>query len=606
MVKTRSFSRLEFVPQYRKRPPFREPRQVRGFDTETREGRAFLITSSTGEVCWSEDLNELLTFLSRFSLRSSLNFFYNLQYDAQSLFAYLSRDELSPLYYLGKMFYKDWKIFYVPRKFLSLQRKSHTVRFYDLYQFFNMSLEKASSKYLGEHKLELDVKQFSDPDYISTHLEEIEAYCLQDARLLEYLGRYFQKLCLEAGVDFNRPISPASVSERHFKQSSDLPIIENRNAQASALRTYYGGRFEVMRRGYIPKAYSFDINSAYPAVMSQLMNLNKGTWEIGYKDDITYEYGFVRAFVTLDDPYLCPLPFDTYRCLIFPRMKARAVWMTLDEVRFIRKHQLGTVKIKDGWFWTVDEGELPFERLVDLYHWRKRLKEDENPLELVVKLIMNSIYGKTVQLTPVLERVHEVFPDRIDVDIIEGAMAGSYKRYYRTGQLFNPAYASLITTRVRLQCHEALLKHGADAIAVFTDGILTSRKRLPISNRLGQWNLEGSGELVMIGTGVYTLDMGKKLKSRFRGFHSDQHLNFFELLAQHADKTVITFPKTKVVQLGEWLMHFNQWNEGELNTFVNLTKRLDLNFDTKRDWSRAFRNARDVLSSEILSQTLLA
>ena len=45
-----------------------------------------------------------------------------------------------------------------------------------------------------------------------------------------------------------------------------------------AYRSYYGGRFEILKRGFIGKGYLYDINSAYPYALTQIPDLSKGKW----------------------------------------------------------------------------------------------------------------------------------------------------------------------------------------------------------------------------------------------------------------------------------------------------------------------------------------
>lgn len=601
MVKARRFTQMDFSRQYRNRPKFRPPKPIVGFDTETYEGKPFLLYASDKMHCEASSIEDYLEFLHRFRYRKSLNFFYNLQYDVQGLFKWLSRSELEAIHYMGELEIEGYQLLYIPRKRFSVRRKKQSCIFYDLMQFFYTSLEKAAKTYLNEEKNPIDASRMNEIGFIERNYAAIKKYCLKDAELVAQLGGYFQNLCNQAKVDFNSPISAANLSERFFKQNADLPVFENWQAQQWAQYTYHGGRFEVMRRGYIPKAYLYDINAAYPAVMSKLFHLNKGTWVYAYKDDPTYEYGFVRCWVSLDGNYMNPLVYEAKQVRLYPKMKRRRRFLTIEEIRFIRKWNLGKVKIIDGWFWTPTEAEFPFEKLVDLYEFRTKLKEEGNALQLVYKIIMNSIYGKTVQLTPYYQKVYQELPKRIDLDIIDAPAAGSYVKRFRAGSLFLPVYAAVITARVRLQCHEMMLKAGEDVIGVFTDGIFTKTPRFYTSNKLGEWTKQAQGELLMLGCGVYTLETKEGHITKFRGFSANRDFNLFEILGEHPSKLEIKIPRTKVISLGEVVAQRQRLTLEQLNLFVKRHRQLNLNFDQKRRWERGFKNARDALSGEIAS-----
>lgn len=601
MVKERHFTNIDFSRQYRRAPKLRSPKAIVGFDTETFEGRPFLLCASNKRFCEGDSLEDFLSFLWKHRYRKSLNLFWNLQYDIQGLLKWLSRGELEALYYTGKIELEGYKLLYIPKKRFSIRRKTQSCIYYDLMQFYSSSLEVAAQTYLGEGKSPIDASRMNEDGFIHQNYEEIKKYCFRDALLVEKLGQYFQKLCISAEVDFNKPISPANISERYFKQNAMLPVFENWQAQQWAHFSYHGGRFEVMKRGYIPKAYLYDINSAYPAVMSRLYHLNKGKWIFAYKDDPTYEYGFVRCWVELDQEYMNPLVHEKQNLRIYPQMKRRRKFLTIDEIRFIRKWSLGTVKIIDGWFWIPDEADFPFQKLVELYDFRAKLKSEGNALQLVYKIIMNSIYGKTVQMIPYYKRVYHKYPKYTHLDIIDAPAAGSYIKRFKAGSLFLPVYASIITARVRLQCHEAMLKAGEDVVAVFTDGIFTKRPRLYSSSLMGEWNKTGEGELLLLGCGVYTLEHKGEHITKFRGFTASKELNLFEILEENLREVEFKIPKDKVISIGEVITQRLSLTLDQLNTFIESSRTLNLNFDQKRVWDSDFRNARDALTREISS-----
>ena len=133
----------------------------------------------------------------------------------------------------------------------------------------------------------------------------------------------------------------------------------------------------------------------------------------------------------------------------------------------------------------------------------------------IYKLMINSIYGKTVQA---IEK--------------EGIRT--------TGKLWNPFYASIITGGCRVRIAEIIRSNGQDNIlAVNTDGVIFKASKAlkmtknpkPVKFRdqivnLGDWTDDGSGDLLLMMSGVYSIikeslhDLVMKAKTTFRGSYS--------------------------------------------------------------------------------------
>jgi hypothetical protein len=115
--------------------------------------------------------------------------------------------------------------------------------------------------------------------------------------------------------------------------------------------------------GKFDAPYSFDLNSAYGFWLSQIRNFNR--CEITrYSKDYKYKRevmncletghvtGWFQAEVTIN-PDIKIHPFG-YRDELTGRMVYKTgtfqLYMTLDEIVYIYKHKLGTVKILDGFY----------------------------------------------------------------------------------------------------------------------------------------------------------------------------------------------------------------------------------------------------------------
>jgi len=95
------------------------------------------------------------------------------------------------------------------------------------------------------------------------------------------------------------------------------------------------------------------------------------------------------------------------------------------------------------------------------------LKEQNNPLQLPIKIILNSIYGKTRQSVN-----------------------------HKIGNLFNPVIFAFITGFCRAQLYDFVLKHDIEKEIVFfaTDSICTRTKLDVNSTKLGDFPFDGMAD----------------------------------------------------------------------------------------------------------------
>lgn len=122
----------------------------------------------------------------------------------------------------------------------------------------------------------------------------------------------------------------------------------------------------------------------------------------------------------------------------------------------------------------------------ELYRKRRELKDNNDPLQLPIKTIMNSIYGKTGQ------KVNRVI-----------------------GNLFNPVIFASITGSTRAQMYRFVIDNGLedDVVSFATDSICTTRDLGIKSSRLGDFSLDKSGDdAYYLQNGIYRFNGKWKLR----------------------------------------------------------------------------------------------
>ena len=144
-----------------------------------------------------------------------------------------------------------------------------------------------------------------------------------------------------------------------------------------------------------------------------------------------------------------------------------------------------------------------------------RLKEEGSPdydpeQRAIWKLQCNSIYGKQCQA----------------VEKSDG--------FRHTGNLWNPLNAAVITAGCRMRMAEAIRVNGYDGVlSIATDGLIFDGSINPIWPKnpkpvyfdgdlinLGDWEDDGSGILLLLMSGVYSLINDQKSKPTYRGTYS--------------------------------------------------------------------------------------
>lgn len=301
------------------------------------------------------------------------------------------------------------------------------------------------------------------------------------ARVLERLNEGFQSLGIH--LKPNQWFGPGQAAQawldRRAITNKDLKKIVPAEVLEHARESYFGGWFEIMAHGIIPGiTHEYDINSAYPWVISELPCLEHGTW---VQNDPDTQWGseltLVYAKVTGDNPYIGTMLHRDEKGNIY-RPHQTEGWYWLHEIVAAKRAKLISEdpEIHDSWTYHRCSCPPPLREVRDIYALRKQVGK-KTPLGIACKLVPNSLYGKFAQ------------------SIGEPKFA-------------NPIYASLITAGCRTKILEAIATHpnGAkDVLMVATDGIYfrTPHPNLAISGDLGDWDHDEKDKLCLFKPGVY-------------------------------------------------------------------------------------------------------
>lgn len=588
------FEKLLLKKQYRVKGKDKKVK-LRGYDTETVNGVCTLLACSD-DFIHPRSFDTILEFLTRKRNRGTLGFFYNLRYDFQSILKWLSTDHWIEIHQTGKTQYGDYTLTYIPKKLFSIQRwvnrkkkKTRRFSFYDIAQYYKgMTLDMAAKKYLKKQKKEhgKDIAHLTEQDCYDPKVIE---YCKYDAKLCEELAVLFLETCWKTGLYPTTFCSTASISGKYFLKECDIPnlnpLMKTNSGRAkihAAWLAYSGAYITVFKRGYFRKVYEYDLNSAYPYAMTQLPNIEDGSFffQKGPPPDLPLGWLRVIAKITPDHYGYYHPPFPILRPGLPNFMPSGQFlsYITLAEYNAYKHEYDLQPDMGLYWFPKASKVRYPFRDAV-LHLYRERQDTDDPNLNYFYKICLNAFYGKNLERTLIRDPNHDDYGK------------------FTTGNFFNPFYASYIVALTRIQVFKALraLTWGG-LIGCFTDSVLTTEKLpLPLSKELGEWQISEQGELLMVGCGVYSM-RGQKLKTKVRGFHTTSRIDLFDIFKSMPDTDTI---KLKVKHNVSPITALIQKRPKEMNLIETVDREVHINFDSKRLWKGSFKCAKEMFEKNI-------
>lgn len=444
--------------------------------------------------------------------------------------------------------YEDFQVDYLPRKEFKVRRiksryvdpvSGKTKREYtpwlivnDVGSFFQCRFVEALQKWgvgsdsdvaaIGQGKEARDSFDFAD-------IEWIAKYNLYEVQNLAELMEKFRQACITTGyvpAKWQGPgqLAEAMLAKHGVPRSKDVQLLQDPaydSLMTYARNAFYGGRPEITVVGPVDRpVWQFDINSAYPFAMTKLPCLEHGRWE--FVDGVAWAGGNMWGSLSGIDTSSqskggiggqpeCAILFGSFeperasgrkrpRLYGLPiRSKEGSIcypgagrgWYWDFEVRSAI-HQCFSVE--GSWVYFRDCACKPLGFVPDVYRSRKELGKDE--AGIVLKLALNSLYGKQVQSV-------------------------GNPRYA------NPIWGSFITAYCRAMiqdfihasewCQDPDRTCGLDVLMIATDSVCTWNERTDVveSGDLGGWSRETHPRgMFIVQPGLYFGSSSKPAKTR--------------------------------------------------------------------------------------------
>jgi DNA polymerase type B, organellar and viral len=436
--------------------------------------------------------HEIFDFL--FHLPEKHNYVvYGASYDFNMWLLHLPLETKIDLITTTEAFWGPYKLKWIDRKYLHIRRGRKYRIVYDVIAWYQrpfvQTLEAwsigTSEEWAFISRMKAMRGNFADVDP-----QEIERYCWLECELLVKL---VDSLCQAMQDTPYRPralYGPGALAEAIFRYHK-IKTFDGPYDEELALKAYYGGRFDTAFFGWFENVHEYDIRSAYPDQIRNLPCLAHGRWA-NSKSPFKYKDGIFR--VKWDVGINCLYPPFPYRdrtgCIWY--LYAGQGWYHADEVRAAIEVFGDAVKVMEGTVWVQECQHQPFQFVEDLYKWRLKIAKENYAKGQIVKLGLNSMYGKLVQ------------------------SVGNRKSKPPFQNFF---WGGAITAGTRAKILRVIGPKMDQIVSIATDGII-SREQLDviIGKELGEWEYSELLEHVQLSNGVYhSIDNEGIVKERARG-----------------------------------------------------------------------------------------
>ena len=546
--------------------PLRSIKRNLAFDTETKDGRCFLIANSDEDKLNERDfadLNGLLNYLNMQKFKGSVNWFYNLDYDTNAILKFLDFNDRKHIAQFNQVDYEDYRIQIIPRKELKISKirdgkSSNPTYFYDLAQFYNFTPLKVLAEQTEYSKVHVaDISQVDlNKYYTDTEYQELwNDRCVIDCKITVVMA---DKLTdnIKKIVGVNSYKSKASIARRYVLENlkHDLKMPSTTMLDA-ALKAFHAGHIETCRLGTFKNITNLDINSAYPSFIAQLYETGGNfTHNKEYEPDTAYSFYLID--LDFQNKFLSPVWYQKSDGNYHINGKCET-WVTQSEIEYFIKNDYPFKIIKAYHIKKNRFTEQPFEYLVkDLYEARLEAKDRDDDIQSVYKVILNSIYGVTLNAINI-KQLSEYETDLYDV--IDGKLI-FYESKYVAGNMYNPVFGTYITANTRMKLFNDFNHKMDKIVSVNTDGVyLTSKVNLPVNKELGGYSYKKLPKIMFMGSGRYFVSSGHGVddkESRFRGVPL-QPSKICEIMKDGKKAQTIELVKEKPIKLKESVRNSN-------------------------------------------------
>lgn len=458
-----------------------------------------------------------------FTIPDSLSLIgYGFGYDLENFLIDINEADYKKLTNRKTIYFPDFDctIRFIPEKLIILKRGEDERTINNILNFFQGSFINALKSFGLEHMVNETIIEgkANRGNFTKEKLDEIIEYNRQEIAALTALMTTFYNYAIEAfekaeiPLEFNEfmLMSPGKLAQQLMEKTNwveehpqyEIPYSALSDWEESLkdlhtystspatpfLASYFGGRIEAGALGKWDKTYMADINSAYPKADAILPKFNKDDF-IYSNDPKIIQNAMVKRYIGQYyiewhfpegwDYY--PFPYRLKTGVIFPRegkgwimspeifaaIDSGATQFKVTRVIYL-KH---TATYGDGH--AVKNESTTGKFINRIYNKRLEFKREKNGAEKPLKLVLNSLYGKTFE---------------------------------QSGATFSDLAGSWITSFTRSMLWRAIAPHktGHKILQMMTDSVFSTVKLdLNYGTELGQWGSEEYYNFRLFLPGIY-------------------------------------------------------------------------------------------------------
>ena len=388
---------------------------------------------------------------------NSLVYFHNLGYDIRQFNEYIINKECckntkvmnAEIIYNGKkIYFKDtlsivsMKLADFPKSFgLDCGQKEMFPYKYYTFENFEKLAYKGIISEAGKQELKHNWNQkiFEEnlnklgiaKDNYFNMVEYVKFYCCQDVRILKQGFQKFRKMCWESlKIDVNKTLTAPSLANQYFTREiyEKIPdyYLYGGIVRGFIQKAVYGGRCmtRLNKRWSVNEELAdFDAVSLYPSAMNRLYCV-KGKPEVLKPEELNTTYLLNNTCAEDKQPnknksisaYVVEIQITNinkhlaFPCVVYKDKTTNTNKNDDSENAIGKTAVVDNITLEDwikyngleceiirGYKWTGEKSFLIREVIQNLHLLRCEYKKTHNPLQLVIKLIMNSAYGKMIQ-----------------------------------------------------------------------------------------------------------------------------------------------------------------------------------------------------------------
>jgi len=398
-----------------------------------------------------------------------------------------------------RVFYKDWELTYIKRKYFSIRRKGkqqNGITIFDVCGFFigQGSFIKVLQKMKIDVPIEIIAGKAGRSNFSWNNYQDIKKYNEIECQLLVQLMNRIYEMTELQGITPRRWYGSSALANFFLRKHNISDFMRRTVEEKSSgyfweaiTSGYFGGRIEAFKLGSFSNVHSYDINSAYPSAIMELPTTRENRFIYTRR----FRKGFAIWHVKFHfrNQHIGILPFRMQDGSIKFPLQGEG-WYWNPEIEIAKKLCPEGVQVIEGYYLQDTSRPTPFKTLIpELYRARQEYKKEDDLTQWIIKILLNALYGKFAQKV-----------GRAD-----------FKNF---------VWAGWITSHTRAKLRAAIIGKENHIIAFATDGIysLQNLPQLKQSSALGKWDYSEYEKATVLMSGVYLLEGKQGIKTGSRGF----------------------------------------------------------------------------------------